>query len=202
GALPLPERAVACLLEFGCGECLVGRLEFLQCDHVGALALQPVQKVAQPRANAVDVERRQFQVPARCHSRSVAGGRSRRRDPGGGYRAAGTGQGRVTRRPAASAAIVPHCASNSDGAPETPTPPTATPSFVNSGTPPSTVAIIGAVGTFHVPVSSVDRREIAAERPFHCATAAVAGAAWPRARRSGAPGGSNAATPTGRPASR
>ena len=70
-------------------------------------------------------------------------------------RCSDAGLGRAISRPA-SAARVPHSASNSDDAPETPTPPIAVPPRTKSGTPPSMVAIIGAAGEFHVAMSRVE----------------------------------------------
>src|SRR5690606_12189022 len=115
---------------------------------------------------------------------------------------AAAAQGRAMRSPACSAPMVPHQASNCDGAPDTPTPPTGAPSAVNSGTPPSMVAIIGTVGRFQSAVSSVERRNTAADRPFQRATSAAAGEAWPRAKLSSSPDWSYTATATSCPASR
>jgi hypothetical protein len=58
--LPVPDRAVAGLLDFGDREGGIGCLELLQAGDVRLLLLQPGQQRGQARADAVDVEGGEF----------------------------------------------------------------------------------------------------------------------------------------------
>lgn len=55
-ALADPARAIARALDLLARKAFVGRLELLQAGDIGAFALEPLQQVRQPRADAVDVE--------------------------------------------------------------------------------------------------------------------------------------------------
>src|SRR5690606_4524583 len=71
--LALPDGAVAGLLDLGHGERVVHRLEFLQCDDVGLLALQPGQQMRQAGADTVDVEGGELQRFRARHRLSYLG---------------------------------------------------------------------------------------------------------------------------------
>ena len=58
--LPVPDRAVAGRLNVGDRQAFVSALQFLQAGDVRLLSLKPFEQARQPRADAVDVEARDF----------------------------------------------------------------------------------------------------------------------------------------------
>ena len=57
----MPDRAVAKICQCGLRELLLGRLQFLQADDVGTVALHPFAKLDLASAYAVDVPGRYLQ---------------------------------------------------------------------------------------------------------------------------------------------
>ena len=68
GPLPLPDGAVARLLQRLDGKGRIHGLEFLQRHHVGLLAGKPFQQPRQPGVDAIDVEGGELEAFARCHA--------------------------------------------------------------------------------------------------------------------------------------